>query len=114
MRSPGTHDLRGAVALLCYSVAPGVALAAFVAVLAAVLENLVTPVFSMPPIVAALLLGLALHPLALRAIFARRLMLCVKIVLRWAIALLGLRVSVGDIAARGITTAAMIMGAMVI
>ena len=47
--------------------------------------------------VIALVVGIALNPLAARPVSASGMHFCVKTLLRWAVALLGLRVGLGDI-----------------
>lgn len=65
-----------------------------------------------PVVVIALVIGMALHPLAGRAVFEPGLTFCVKKLLRWAIALLGLRIALGDIVSLGLGTALLVIGAM--
>ena len=62
--------------------------------------------------VIALFLGIALNGVAARPIFQPGLALSVKVVLRWAVALLGLRVSLGEIAALGLPVALLVVVAM--
>jgi uncharacterized integral membrane protein (TIGR00698 family) len=92
---------------------PGLALAALVAtaaVLAAPLAGRIVPV---PATVIALAIGIALHPLARRPWFVAGLDFCLKAILRWAVALLGLRIALGDIAALGSAVAILVVVAMV-
>jgi uncharacterized integral membrane protein (TIGR00698 family) len=91
---------------------PGVGLAGAVAVLAWAAERLLTAALAVPTIVVALLIGMALHRVAVREPFGAGLSFCVKTILRWAVALLGLRVSLGDIVALGATTATLVITAM--
>ena len=65
-----------------------------------------------PAIVIALVIGMLLHPLASASRFEAGLTFCVKKLLRWAIALLGLRIALGDIVALGATTALLVMLSM--
>lgn len=65
-----------------------------------------------PAMVIALLLGIALNPMARRPLFQPGIIFCLKIVLRWAVALLGLRIALGDIAALGWSTAVLVMVTM--
>ncbi|CAM5197438.1 hypothetical protein BTHI11S_04284 [Bosea thiooxidans] len=65
-----------------------------------------------PVVVIALVIGMALHPLAGRAVFEPGLTFCVKKLLRWAIALLGLRIALGDIVSLGLGTALLVIVAM--
>ena len=51
--------------------------------------------------VIALIVGIALNPVAARPAMQPGMEFCVERVLRWAVALLGLRVGLGDIAALG-------------
>src|SRR6185437_9476285 len=65
-----------------------------------------------PNMVIALVVGIALNPLAARPSVQPGMNFCVKTLLRWAVALLGLRVGLCDIAALGLQTAALIVIAM--
>jgi uncharacterized integral membrane protein (TIGR00698 family) len=62
--------------------------------------------------VIALVIGIALNPLAARPGMQPGMVFCVRTVLRCAVALLGLRVGMSDIAALGPGTAALIVVAM--
>jgi uncharacterized integral membrane protein (TIGR00698 family) len=68
--------------------------------------------FGIPSVVIALVIGMLLHPLASTARFEPGMTFCVKKLLRWAIALLGLRVALGDIVALGLSTALLVIVAM--
>ncbi len=81
--------------------APGVALSAAVAIAAVLCAPLVARVFPIPAMVIALIIGIALNPLAKRAAFQPGITFCVKTLLRWAVALLGLRIALGEIVALG-------------
>jgi uncharacterized integral membrane protein (TIGR00698 family) len=72
----------------------------------------VARVFPIPAMVIALLIGVALNRLAARPAFQPGLAFCVKKLLRWAVALLGLRIALGDIAALGPGTAAVVVAGM--
>ncbi len=63
--------------------------------------------------VIALLIGIALNPVAQRPLFQPGIVFCLKRVLRWAVALLGLRIALGEIAALGSTTALLVIVSMV-
>lgn len=91
---------------------PGVLLAAAVAVAAVFSAPFVAKVFPIPAMVIALLFGIALHFVADRPLFQPGLAFCVRTVLRWAVALLGLRIALGDILALGLTTAVLVVLAM--
>jgi len=94
----------------------GVALSVVVAVAAALAEPAVKAAaggrFGLPAVVIALIFGMLLHPLANRQRFQPGMVFCVKKMLRWAIALLGLRVALGDIVALGLTTALIVIASM--
>jgi uncharacterized integral membrane protein (TIGR00698 family) len=94
------------------AVAPGLALSALVAAAAVAGAPLVARAFPVPAMVLALLIGIALNRLAARRVFQPGLVFCVKHLLRWAVALLGLRIALGDIAALGLATALLVIGAM--
>ena len=96
------------------SIAPGVALSALVAVAAVTAAPLVGRLIAVPAMVIALLIGIALNPLARRPSFQAGISFCLKTILRWAVALLGLRIALGEIAALGLTTALLIMAAMTV
>ncbi|MFN3673668.1 MAG: YeiH family protein [Bosea sp. (in: a-proteobacteria)] len=95
----------------------GVALSVVVAVAAAIAEPLLKAVgggrFGIPAVVIALIFGMLLHPFANAPRFQPGMVFCVKKLLRWAIALLGLRVALGDIVALGLTTALIVIVSMV-
>jgi uncharacterized integral membrane protein (TIGR00698 family) len=95
-----------------WTLAPGVALAIALAIVASALEPLVGRLLPLPALVIALVIGIWLHPLASRPSIAPGLRFCVSKVLRIAVALLGLRVSLGDIVALGAATAIIVIIAM--
>jgi uncharacterized membrane protein YadS len=68
----------------------------------------------LPAIVIALFFGMALNPVAMRQEFRSGVTFCVKILLRWAIALLGLRIALGEIVALGMATGALVIAAMLV
>jgi uncharacterized integral membrane protein (TIGR00698 family) len=72
----------------------------------------VARVFPIPAMVIALLFGIAFHPMARRPWFQPGLVFCLKAILRWAVALLGLRIALGEIAALGLSTAVLVVAAM--
>jgi uncharacterized integral membrane protein (TIGR00698 family) len=72
----------------------------------------ISRLFPLPNIVVALVIGIALNPIAVRPSMQAGMSFCVRTVLRWSVALLGLRVGIGEIAALGIGTAALIIVAM--
>jgi uncharacterized integral membrane protein (TIGR00698 family) len=94
------------------SLAPGIALSAVVAVAAFVIAPFVARVAPIPAIVIALLIGVALNPIAARPTFHPGMTFCVKKLLRWAVALLGLRIALGEIIALGLPTAFLVVVSM--
>jgi uncharacterized integral membrane protein (TIGR00698 family) len=92
--------------------APGLILSAIVAVIGYVAAPYVARVAPIPNMVIALVVGIALNPIAARPLVQPGMTFCVKTILRWAVALLGLRVALGDIAALGLETAILIVIAM--
>jgi uncharacterized integral membrane protein (TIGR00698 family) len=93
--------------------APGVAMSALVAAIGYIAAPYVAHVVPIPNMVIALVVGIALNPIAARPAMQPGMRFCVSTVLRWAVALLGLRVGLADIAALGPGTAALIVIAMV-
>jgi uncharacterized integral membrane protein (TIGR00698 family) len=94
---------------------PGVALAAAIAVAAVLAEAALrraTGGFTLPALVIALLIGMALAAPARRIAFTPGLVWCVKTLLRVAIAILGLRISLADIIGLGPGTVLIVVGAM--
>lgn len=101
-------------------IVPGILLAAAVAVAATLFEPVAARLAAVPfgaaaglsAMVLALLLGILLNPVAQRPVFRPGLTFCVKKVLRWAVALLGLRVAVGDVLGLGWQVMAIVVGGM--
>ncbi len=94
------------------ALAPGIVLSAIVAAIGYVAAPYVARVVPIPNMVIALVVGIALNPLAARPAVQPGMDFCVKTLLRWAVALLGLRVGLGDIAALGAQTAILVVVAM--
>src|SRR3954468_25011021 len=98
-------------------VAPGIALAVGVALLSYAAEPLIAEAiraasgwsYRLPDIVIALLLGIALNGIAAQKTFEPGLAWCVKKLLRIAIALLGVRIALGDIVHLGVSVAALVI-----
>jgi len=103
-----------AIATTLRRLAPGVLVSALVAVLAVIGAPWVARVITIPAMVLALLIGIALHAIAARPAFQPGLVFCVKTLLRWAVALLGLRIALGDIAALGLGTGIVVVISMVV
>jgi uncharacterized integral membrane protein (TIGR00698 family) len=94
--------------------APGFALSVAVAVGAVAAAPLIAPAAPIPAMVIALIIGIALNPIAKRATFQPGITFCVKTLLRWAVALLGLRIALGEIIALGWGTALLVILAMAV
>jgi uncharacterized integral membrane protein (TIGR00698 family) len=103
-----------AIATTVRRLAPGVLISALVAILAVAGAPLVARLVTIPAMVLALLIGIALHTVAARPLFQPGLVFCVKTLLRWAVALLGLRIALGDIAALGLGTGIVVVVSMVV
>jgi len=103
-----------AIAARLRQLAPGVLLSALVAAAAVAAAPWVARVLPIPAMVLALLIGIALNWLAAKPVVAPGLVFCVKQLLRWAVALLGLRIALGDIAALGIWSGVLVVIAMAI
>jgi uncharacterized integral membrane protein (TIGR00698 family) len=92
---------------------PGVTMSAIVAAIGYLAAPYVAHVVPIPNMVIALVVGIALNPFAARPAMQPGMAFCVRTMLRWAVALLGLRVGLADIAALGPETATLIVLAMV-
>lgn len=97
-------------------VAPGLVLSlavALAAVLAApFLKSVSGGRLGLPDMVVALVIGILLFPLAQKPLFQPGITYAVKTLLRYAIALLGLRIAFADIVALGWGTAGLVIAAM--
>ena len=111
MTAEDMQALRPSVATAT-ALAPGIMLSAIVAAIGYFAAPYVARVIPIPSMVIALVVGIALNPLAARPAVQPGMNFCVKTLLRWAVALLGLRVGLGDIAALGAETAILIVIAM--
>lgn len=96
------------------SAAPGLILSALVAGGAALSAPFVAGISPIPAMVIALLIGIALNPVARRPLFQPGIMFCLSTILRFAVALLGLRIALGDIVALGWGTALLVVGSMAV
>ena len=94
MTAENMQALRPSVAMAA-TLAPGVVLSAIVAAIGYVAAPYVARVVPIPNMVIALVVGIALNPLAARPAVQPGMNFCVKTLLRWAVALLGLRVGLG-------------------
>jgi uncharacterized integral membrane protein (TIGR00698 family) len=89
---------------------PGITLCSSVAVAAVIIGPSIP--YAIPVPIIALLMGIALQPLARRPWFGAGIAFCLKKILPAAVALLGLRIAFADIAALGLGTAALVILAM--
>ncbi len=112
-RTPQSTALRPPLANIG-ALVPGVAFSAAIAVIAYLAAPYLPKSLPIPAMVIALLLGVVLNPLAQRGVFQPGMVFCVKTMLRWAVALLGLRIALADIAALGVTAALLVVVAMVL
>ncbi len=96
------------------NIVPGIVLAAAVAVASFGGAKLLAPILPVTAMVVALFIGIALNPFAARPVFASGIDFCVRNVLRYGVALLGLRIALGDIAALGLATVAIVLSAMLV
>jgi uncharacterized integral membrane protein (TIGR00698 family) len=91
----------------------GVFLAAAVSAVAVGLAPYMPKALPLPAMVIALLIAMALHPLARYPVFQPGLTFCAKPMLRWAVALLGMRVAVNDIVGLGAPVAVLVVVSMI-
>lgn len=95
---------------------PGIALSTVVAIASVLAEPVLKQMaggrIGVPAVVIALLIGMSLHLVANNQRFVPGMTFCVKKLLRWAIALLGLRIALGDIVALGLGTAVLVVVSM--
>jgi uncharacterized integral membrane protein (TIGR00698 family) len=94
------------------ALAPGIILSALVAAIGYIAAPFVAKAVPIPSMVIALVVGIALNPLAARPAVQPGMNFCVKTLLRWAVALLGLRIGLGEIATLGLQTAVLIVVSM--
>jgi uncharacterized integral membrane protein (TIGR00698 family) len=97
---------------------PGLALSLAVAVasvlVAPLLKSATVGRVALPDMVIALVIGIMLFPISQKPVFQPGITYAVKTLLRYAIALLGLRIAFGDILALGFGTAVMIIIVMLL
>jgi uncharacterized integral membrane protein (TIGR00698 family) len=94
------------------SILPGLLLSSLVAIAAVVAAPLIARIVPIPAMVIALLIGIALNRMAEQPLFQPGIVFCLKTLLRWAVALLGLRIALGEIAALGAPVAILVVAAM--
>lgn len=97
-----------------HGLVPGLLLAVAVAVVSTILATALVGLVPLPSMVIALFIGMALNPIAQRPEFSPGIVFCVKTVLRCAVALLGLRIAMGEIVALGFSTGIIVILAMAI
>lgn len=110
--APATPVARWATSLR--TLAPGLALSAAVAVAAVASAPLVARAAPIPAMVIALFIGIALHGVASRPLFQPGITFAVKKLLRWAVALLGLRIALGEIIGLGLPVALLVVVSMTV
>ena len=104
------------------SFAPGLAVAGGLAWASAEIEHLTTRIafatvgikMTITAPVIALLIGMVLHPFTDRPTFTVGTTFAIKKILRWAIALFGLKIALADIVGLGLGTAVMVIVAMAV
>jgi uncharacterized integral membrane protein (TIGR00698 family) len=106
--------LQGHWFLSQYTLIPGILLAAAVAVISYVISPLLKPLLPAPTMVVALVIGMLAYPIAAKPVFQPGLIFCVRHLLRWAVALLGLRIALGDIVALGFGSAVVVVLGMAV
>lgn len=92
--------------------APGLALATAISLVAYLAAPVITTVAPIPAIIIALIIGVALNPVAVKPALQPGIAFAVKKLLRWAVALLGLKIALGDIYGIGLPAAAVVIVAM--
>lgn len=93
---------------------PGITFSAVVAGIGYLSAPYVAHIVPLPSMVIALIVGIALNPIAARPAMQPGMAFCVRTILRWAVALLGLRIGLADIAALGPETAVLLVIAMAV
>lgn len=114
MSMQSISTLRSAFARGIIDLVPGIALSAAVAAAAYFGSSLLAAFAAIPAMVIALLVGIPLNPIASGPLFKPGIHFCVRVILRWAVALLGLRIALSDIAALGPQTALIVLASMTI
>jgi len=96
------------------NILPGFVLSTVVALSAVGSAPFFAKLTPIPAMVIALFIGIAFNPVAQRPLFQPGIVFCLKVLLRWAVALLGLRIALGEIIALGFATAALVVCAMAV
>jgi uncharacterized integral membrane protein (TIGR00698 family) len=105
---------RPAFAAHAAKIAPGLALSAAVALAGYGAAALLPPALPLPAMVMTLFVGIAFNRIARHPVMQPGTRFCIRVLLRWGVAALGVRVSVGDIAELGVTTAILVMLSMLV
>ena len=95
-------------------IVPGLLLASSVAIAGVGRASIAARILPIPAMVLALFVGIALHGFAARPLYQPGIAFCVRTVLRFGVALLGLRTGIGDIVALGSTTVGLVITAMIV
>jgi uncharacterized integral membrane protein (TIGR00698 family) len=95
------------------SLVAGIALAGVVAVAAVLTAPHMPKSIPIPAMVLALIFAMVLHSFTRNPIFQPGLTFCAKPMLKWAVALLGMRVAFGDIIDLGAPVAVMVVASMI-
>jgi uncharacterized integral membrane protein (TIGR00698 family) len=112
LRQATTRPLVVTVGTAIAGLLPGVALSTMTAFAAAIAAPLAAHLMAIPAMVIALVIGIVFNRIARRPFFEPGIAFCLKSILRWAVALLGLRIALGDVAALGWRAAAAVVAAM--
>ncbi len=109
-----THAERADRAGRLLAIAPGVLSAVAVAMIGQLAAPHIARLVPVPAMVIALVVGTVVGPLVAGPLQQAGLGFCARSVLRWSVALLGLRVGLSDVAALGSATALLVMGSMAV
>ncbi len=109
-----TQPTRGRLLNQHWDIVPGFLLALAVAAVSVAIAPHMPAVLPLPAMVLALIIAMALHRFSRNPIFTPGISLCAKPLLRWAVALLGMRVALGDIVGLGGHVAAIVVISMAV
>jgi uncharacterized integral membrane protein (TIGR00698 family) len=96
------------------AITPGLLFSAAVAAVSVLAAPYVAPLLPIPAMVLALLIGIALSKWGRLPFFDPGATFSIKVLLRWAVALLGLRIALSDVVALGVGTALLVAVAMLV
>ncbi|MGE0678781.1 YeiH family protein [Pseudolabrys sp.] len=100
--------------LRAFMLVPGIALASAVVIAGIVLQPILARVVAVPSMILVLIIGCLLHKIARHPRYSSGVSFCIKVLLRYAVALLGLKISLGEIRVLGFETAAVVIISMII